>query len=133
MLIKTIRKMKKNKKTIEAEGLMTFGELENGLKTMDFTSLSDVKMEECTANFKVRAMRDGNVYMTQVPRHPRIHALFRDDNASLSLGRNGRYYFVFTLPEEMIDDLPTELVRQAGAIANKVKTDLKLSVKRIKK
>lgn len=133
MLIKTIRKMKKNKKSIEAEGLMTFGELENGLKTMDFTSLSDVKMEECTVNFKVRAMRDGNVYMTQVPRRPRNRALFRDDNASLSLGRNGRFYFVFTLPEEMIDDLPTELVRQAGAIANKVRTDLKLSVKRIKK
>jgi hypothetical protein len=133
MLIKTIRKMKKNKKSIEAEGLMTFGELENGLKTMDFTSLSDVKMEECTASFKVRAMRDGNVYMTQVPRRPRNRALFRDDNASLSLGRNGRFYFVFTLPEEMIDDLPTELVRQAGAIANKVRTDLKLSVKRIKK
>ena len=51
--------MKKKKQTIEAEGLMTFGELENGLKTMDFTSLSDVKMEECTANFKVRAMREG--------------------------------------------------------------------------
>ena len=125
-----------NNKVLESvtvDGMMTFGELENGLKTMDFTSLSDVKMEECTANYKVRAMRDGNVYMTQVPSRPRNRALFRDDNASLSLGRNGRYYFVFTLPEEMIDDLPTELVRQAGAIANKVRTDLKLSVKRIKK
>ena len=129
---KTIRNMKK-KTTVEAEGMMSFGELENGLKTMDFTSLSYVKMEECTANFKVKSMRDGNVYMTQIPRRPRNHSLFRDDNASLSLGKNGRFYFVFTLPEEMIDDLPAELIRQASAIAQKVKIDLKMSVKRIKK
>ena len=132
MLTKTIRIMKKKTK-IEAEGMMTFGELENGLKTMDFTSLSEVNMTECTSKFKVKAMRDGNVYMTQIPQRPRNHALFRDDNASLSLGKNGRYYFVFTLPEEMIGDLPAELVRQASAIAKKVINDRKLSVKRIKK
>ena len=125
--------MRKNNKTIEAEGLMAFGELENGLKTMDFTCMSDVKLTESTANFKVRAMRDGNVYMTEVPRRLRNHAIFRDDNASLSLGRNGRFYFVFTLLEELIDELPTELVRQASAIAQKVKNDRKLSVRRIKK
>jgi len=121
--------MKKNSKLtgckpVEAEGLMTFGELENGLQTMDFTCLSDVEMTECVAKFKVHAMRDGNVYMTQIPRRPHNHAIFRDDNASLSLGRNGRFYFVFTLPQELVDELPEQLVRQAYAIARKVEEDL---------
>ena len=121
------------KQLAEAEGLMTFGVLESGLHTMDFTSLSDVQMEECTANFKVRAMRDGNVYMTEIAKQPRNHALFRDDNASLSLGRNGKYYFVFTMDEQLVDELPQQLVRQASAIAQKVANDLRVSFKRIKK
>lgn len=50
----------------------------------------------------------------------RKEPLFREDNSSLSLGRNGRYYFVFTLPEELVDELPLELVRQALSIAQKV-------------
>lgn len=121
------------KQLAEAEGLMTFGVLESGLHTMDFTSLSDVQMEECTANFKVRAMHDGNVYMTEIAKQPRNHALFRDDNASLSLGRNGKYYFVFTMDEQLVDELPQQLVRQASAIAQKVANDLRVSFKRIKK
>ena len=121
--------MKKNskilvRKTIDAEGLMTFGELENGLKTMDFTCLLDMQLEATTANFKVQQMRDGNVYMTELPKRVRNNAIFRDDNASLSLGQNGRYYFVFTLPEERIDELAKELVRQASVIAQKVIREL---------
>jgi len=50
----------------------------------------------------------------------RNEAIFRDDNSSLSLGKNGRYYFVFTLKEELIGDLPAQLVRQASEIAGKV-------------
>ena len=103
---------------------MTFGELENGLKTMDFTCLLDMQLEATTANFKVQQMRDGNVYMTELPKRVRNNAIFRDDNASLSLGQNGRYYFVFTLPEERIDELAKELVRQASVIAQKVIREL---------
>ena len=121
------------KQLADAEGLMTYGVLENGLHTMDFTSLSDAQMEECTANFKVRAMRDGNVYMTEIAKQQRNHALFRDDNASLSLGRNGKYYFVFTMDEQLVDELPQQLVRQASAIAQKVANDLRVGFKRIKK
>jgi hypothetical protein len=111
-------------KPIEAEGMMTYGELENGMKTLDFQCLEAVEMNEHCAQFKVRMMRDGNVYMTEVPKRERNAPIFRDDNSSLSLGKDGRYYFFFSLPQELIDELPAELVRQASVIANKVIKDL---------
>ena len=117
-------KNKSVRKPIEAEGVMTYGQLDNGLKTLDFTCLLDMQLEATNANFKVQLMRDGNVYMTELPKRVRNNAIFRDDNASLSLGQNGRYYFVFTLPEERIDVLAEELVRQASVIAQKVIREL---------
>ena len=69
---------------------------------------------------KVQIMRDGNVYITERPKRTRNQALFRDDNCSLSLGQNGKFYFVFSLPSEQLDELPGQLVRQASVIAGKV-------------
>ena len=121
--------MKKNNKNsvlkpIEAEGVMTYGQLENGMHIFDFQCLEAVEMVEVCANFKVRQMRDGNVYMTEVPKRERNTPIFRDDNSSLSLGKDGKYYFFFALPEQLVDNLPAELVRQASAIANKVIREL---------
>ena len=121
--------MKKNskilvRKTIDAEGLMTFGELENGLKTMDFTCLLDMQLEATTANFKVQQMRDGNVYMTELPKRVRNNAIFRDDNASLSRGKDGKWYFYFSLDGDQLEQLPEKLVHQASAIAQKVRKSL---------
>ena len=45
---------------------------------------------------------------------------FREDNSSLTLGRDRRYYFVFTLPEKQLAQLPDRLVHQALTIAQKV-------------
>ena len=100
--------MKKNslKKSIEKnttlDGMMTFGKLDNGLNALDFSSFEAVEMESFTATCKVQAMRDGNVYITELPRRVRNKPLFREDNSSLTLGRDGRYYFVFALPAERI-------------------------------
>ena len=99
---------------------MIFGKLENGLRTADFECCEDVEMEGCITTCKVQVMRDGNVYMTELPKRIRNRAIFRDDNCSLSHGKNGRYYFVFSLEDERIEDLPEELVRQASVIAQKV-------------
>lgn len=107
-------------KPIEAEGMMNYGQLENGLHIFDFQCLEDVEMDEVCANFKVKRMRDGNIYMTEIPKRVRNTPTFRDDNSSLSLGKDGRYYFYFSLPEQLVDELPAELVRQASAIAQKV-------------
>ena len=122
--MKNSNKQKTVLKPIEAEGMMTYGELENGLKIFDFQCLETVVMDEHCAHFKVKRMRDGNVYMTEVPKRERHKPIYRDDNSSLSLGKDDRYYFFFSLPKELIDELPSELVRQASTIANKVIKDL---------
>ena len=103
---------------------MTFGMLENGLRIADFECCEDVEMEQFITKCKVQGMRDGNLYMTELPRRQRNKPLFRDDNSSLSLGRDGKYYFVFTLPEQLVAELPEQLVRQASAIAQKVIREL---------
>lgn len=102
------------------DGMMTFSMLENGLRTLDFECCEDVAMEPFIGNFKVQGMRDGNVYLTQKPRRVKGRPLFRDDNSSLSVGRDGIIYFVFRMPEQLVHEVPGQLVRQASAIAQKV-------------
>ena len=100
-------------------GMMTFGECENGLHYADFECCEEVEMEPFVGDCKVQVMRDGNVYITERPKRIRNRALLRDDNSSLSLGQNGRFYFVFSMPAAELDKLPAQLVRQASAIAGK--------------
>ena len=106
--------------TTTMEGLMTLGMTDNGLKMLDFMCTEYVEMESFTADCRVQAMRDGNVYITEKPRRERNTPLFREDNSSLTLGRDRRYYFVFTLPERHLAQLPDRLVHQALSIAQKV-------------
>ena len=81
--------MKKNsRKTINRqetlEGMMTFGLSENGLRTADFECCEDAVMEDFTARCKVQLMRDGNMYITELPKRVRNKPIFREDNSSLS-------------------------------------------------
>ena len=109
---------------VTLDGLMTVGLLETGQHTLQFECCEDVVAVPFAGKFKVQAMRDGNVYMTELPQRKRNHPIFREDNASLSLGRDNRYYFCFSLPQALVDELPHELVRQASAIAQKVLREL---------
>jgi len=109
---------------VTLDGLMTVGQLENGMHFADFECCEDVQMEAYIAKCKVQFMRDGNVYVSELPKRIRNKPMFRDDNCSLSLGQNGKYYFVFSLDEERIGELPEELVRQASTIAQKVIREL---------
>ena len=113
---------KKNtiEKTTTLDGMMIFGKLDDGLNALDFSSFEAVEMEPFTATCKVQAMRDGNVYITEKPKRVRNKPLFREDNSSLTLGRDGNYYFVFKLPEELVKELPDALVQQSLAIAQKI-------------
>ena len=113
-----------NKRQVTIDGFMTFGMLENGLRTADFQCCEDVEMDAFSGTFKVQAMRDGNVYLTERPKRVRNKALFRDDNASLSQGQDKRWYFYFSLDEDQLEQLPEKLVRQASAIAQKVLREL---------
>ena len=103
-----------------ADGFMTFGKLENGLRSVDFACCEEVRVEPFSGDCKVQIMRDGNVYITERPKRVRNKAVFREDNASLSLGRDGRWYFNFSLDGNRIGELPEQLIRQASAIAQKV-------------
>ena len=106
------------------DGLLTLGILENGLRTADFMCCEDVLLDAFSGTFKVEGKRDGNVYMTEKPKRIRNKAIFRDDNASLSQGQDRRWYFYFSLDEDQLEQLPDKLVRQAGAIAQKVIREL---------
>ena len=109
------------------DGLMTLGILENGLRIADFQCCEDVLLDAFSGTFKVEGKRDGNVYMTEKPKRIRNKAIFRDDNASLSQGQDKRWYFYFSLDEDQLEQLPDKLVRQAGAIAQKVLRELILN------
>lgn len=109
---------------VTLDGLMTLGKLDNGQKTLDFECCEDVEAEPFKGDFRVQGMRDGNIYMEEKPKRVHNKPLFRDDNSSLSLGRDGRFYFYFSLPAELVDELPQELIRQANAIARKVMNEL---------
>ena len=104
---------------VTMDGMMTIGVLEDGRHRADFQCCEDVDVEKFIGRFKVQAMHDGNVYMEEYPKRVRNHPLFRQDNSSLSLGRNGQYYFVFWLPESELAQLPEKLVRQANEAAAK--------------
>ncbi len=103
---------------------MTFGMLETGQRTLDFECCEDVEAIPFKGNFQVQGMRDGNVYMEEKPKRVRNKAIFREDNASLSHGRDGRWYFSFSLDEDQLKQLPEKLVTQASAIAQKVLKEL---------
>lgn len=121
--LKTMKHSKKNQTpemTTTMEGQMCLGVTDNGLKTLDFMCTEYVELEPFAARCRVQAMRDGNVYITERPRRKHNKPLFREDNSTLTLGRDNRYYFVFTLPKAQLDLLPDRLVHQALAIAQKV-------------
>jgi len=119
-----IRKSNILGKQVMVEGMMAFGKLENGQRTLDFECCEDVAAEAFHGDFRVQGMRDGNVYMTEKPKRHKNKPLFREDNCSLSHGKDKRYYFYFSLDEDQLEQLPEKLVHQASAIAQKVIREL---------
>ena len=106
-------------KPVMLDGYMAVSE-ENNLHILDFVCCEDVQMDAFTGKCKVELMRDGNVYISELPKRHKNKPIFRDDNCSLSHGHNGKFYFVFTMDDDRLGDLPQQLVQQAGNIARKV-------------
>lgn len=104
--------------------MMTFGIVDKNLHTADFFSTEYVEVEPWTALCRVQRMRDGNLYVAEVPKRVRNKPIYREDNATFSQGQDKRWYFCFSLDEEELYRLPEELVRQARAIAEKVMNGL---------
>ena len=87
-----------------------------------------VEMEPFLADCKVQGMRDGNVYITERPKQKHNTPIFREDNSTLTLGRDGKYYFCFILPEAKADILrrprpPNPLHRPEGGTTDPSKRD----------
>ena len=116
--------MVKKNKSVTLDGLMTLGQLDDGRHTADFACCEDVQLEQVEGLFKVQIQRDGNIYMTQNKKRIKNSPLFREDNSSFSHGRDKKYHFIFRMNEDLIEDLPKELVRQALAIAQKITREL---------
>ena len=125
-------KIKKNsyKKTtikdVNYEALVNLGELKDGLRIANIVSCEDVEVEGFIGRCKVQLLRDGHIQIVQLPKRLRNKPIFRDDNCTFTLGKDGRYYFVFTMPEQLIFEIPGQLRRQAGAIAVKIEEALAL-------
>ena len=117
-------KKNKIKKSVTLDGLMTLGQLDDGRHTADFACCEDVQLEQVVGLFNVQIQRDGNVYMTEKKKRIRNSPLFREDNSSLSHGKDKKFHFIFTMNEDLVEDLPKELVRQALVIAQKVTREL---------
>jgi hypothetical protein len=123
-------KIKKNsyKKTtikdVNYEAIVSLEELKDGLRIANIVSCEDVEVEGFIGRCKVQLLHDGHIQIVQLPKRLRNKPIFRDDNCTFTLGKDGRYYFVFTMPEQLIFEIPGQLRRQAGAIAAKIEEAL---------
>ena len=116
---KATKKISKQMNTT-LDGMMSFGTTDEGLNLLDFLSTEYAELEPFTAKCKVQAMRSGDVYITELPKRTKNTPIFREDNSTLTLGHDGKYYFVFMLPKAQVDRLPKKLMTQAISIASKV-------------
>ena len=115
-------------KDVNYEALVNLGELKDGLRIANIVSCEDVEVEGFIGRCKVQLLRDGHIEIVQLAKRHKNKPIFRDDNCTFTLGKDGRYYFVFTMPEQLIFEIPGQLRRQAGAIA--VKIEEALAIKR---
>ena len=116
---KLIRMNTKRKVTLD--GMMTYSKLLDGLIVADFKNYDpEVEVEPVAGKFKGRLMRDGNLYLEQLPRRIRNKPKYRQDHSSVSIGRNGKGYFVMVVDEAELDAFPQIRVREANEAAAKM-------------
>lgn len=117
-----IKAIKMNtKRMVTLDGMMAFGKLFNGLIVVDFKNYDpEVEVEPVAGRFKGRLMHDGNLYLEQLPRRIRNKPKYRQDHSSVSIGRNGKGYFVMVVDEAELDAFPHILVREANEAAAKM-------------
>lgn len=84
-------------------GFVTYSEYNNGLLRAVF---------EC----KVHITRDGNIYMQSVHKRVKNKPQMRQKHSSPSLGKDKRYYFVFSLFAEGLHLLRGLLIKEARVV-----------------
>ena len=111
---------KKNQREVTLDGMMTIGKSANNLYQADFECCEDVEVEAFIGRFKVQGMRDGNVYMEELPKRVKNKPLFRLDNSTFTLGTDGLYYYIFRLSESELKALPELLMKDVREAVAKI-------------
>lgn len=109
---------KKNLEKMNVDGMMSYGKQEDGRMTADFQNYdTETCVEEFDGKCHVQRMRDGNLYMTELPKKQhkkgKGEKIYRGADSTLSLGQNHVVYFSFWMDEELIDLAPDALIHQA--------------------
>lgn len=103
-------------------GVMTYGYDDKGRAIADFQNCeTGVMVEPFTAQCKVQRCRDGNLYVTRLPKRIRNRPLFRQDHSSVSKGRDSKYYFVMVMDEADAQQMPDALIQEAREAATKLR------------
>ena len=103
-------------------GVMTYGYDDKGRAIADFQNCeTGVMVEPFTDRCKVQRCRDGNLYVTRLPKRIRNRPLFRQDHSSLSKGRDRKYYFVMIMDEADVQKMPETLMKEAREAAGKLR------------
>ncbi len=100
-------------RTVSVDGFMTYGEWENGQRFADFGSCEEVRMEPYCMTAKVQVMRDGNMYVSQLPKRKRRKPVLKLPHGSLSFGEDGMDRFIFVLPSEQRGEFVKLLGKEA--------------------
>lgn len=107
-------------KPLTIEGFVTIQKKDDGLHTGDFQCCEDVQMEPFKGDFRVQGMRDGNIYMDQIPKRIRNKPKFREDHSSLSITSHRQIYVVFCESVDEINEAPKNMVREVQRLAKKL-------------
>ena len=115
---------KKTKREISAEGMMTYGELDNGLHMADFMCCDDQEVAPFRGTCRVQLMHDGNMYITELPKRVKNKPLMKQKYSSFSLGRDEKYYFIFSISVKDLHLLPVMLMKEAKVIVKYILSTL---------
>ena len=107
-------------RSLTLDGFVTIQLKDDGLHTADFQCCEDVQMEPFAGNFRVQGMRDGNIYMNQIPKRIRNKPKFREDHSSLSITSHRKIYVVFCESVDEINEAPKNMVREVQRLAKKL-------------
>ena len=112
-----------SERLVTLEGMMTFCTTENGRHALDFMNCEDADMEAFEIRCKVQGMRDGNVYITELPKalHSRSTLLRKAAHGRLSATKDEAYQLTLKVFKREGLDVKETMLREAIELINNVK------------
>lgn len=107
------------------DGSMIIAREANGLHTADFECCEiNVELEPFMGKCRVQCMRNGNVYVTELPKRKKSRPMKRLDHSSFTMGADRKFHFSFVMPFEGLIQLPEKLKEEAEIVANAIEGEL---------